>query len=323
MDISEYRRRIQEELDRAAAHATALREMLDQPQPSEDERRRVGASVAQRTQDDLSRSVQIVQDRSADIARRTLALETIGVDFARHPELVDLALALLRDTSEPAPLRWAALTLLRAGTFLGPLFAARRAEFLDTLRGVVDDPDPALRDQALEILAQEKDDYAQRRLVEGLQHPPRALVSPERAIQFLSYDVHAEHYPMLRELARQPPSPLARLESIRVLGSDPNAKDLLMEILTDRRENSETRAASAASLQALAPDEFAELARRVALDEGEDPGLRAVSISALDQDAGSTVPEDPEFVERIKTLGTASSGELQRAATRFVDRRKE
>jgi hypothetical protein len=323
MDISEYRRRIQEELDRAAADAAALREMLDRRQPSEDERRSVRAGVAQRTEDDVSRAVQVVHDRTADLTRRTLALETISVDFARHQELIDLALALVRDTSEPAKLRWAALTELRASTFRGPVFAARRAEFLDTLRGLVDDPDPALRDQALEILAQEKDDYAQRRLLEGLQQPARALVAPERAIQFLGYDVHAEHYPILRELVRQPPNPLARLESIRVLGSDPNAKDLLTEILTNRQEDPEVRTASAASLQALAPEEFAELAKRIVLDENEDAGLRAAGISALDHVAESPATAEPDFVARIQQLRSLTSGELQRAATRFVNRRKE
>ena len=143
MDITEYRRRIQEELDRAAADATALREMLDQRPPSEEEQRRVGASVAQRLENDVSRVVQIVQDRSADVTRRTLALDTISVDFARHQDLIDLVLAAAARYvgTGNAETRGPDRSCVPAVS-ASPVFAARRPDFLDTLRGLVDDPTP-------------------------------------------------------------------------------------------------------------------------------------------------------------------------------------
>ena len=57
-----------------------------------------------------------------------------------------------------------------------------------------DDPDPELRQRVLGILMREKDGYAQKKLLEGLKNPAKALLPPEKALQLLSYDVHAEAY---------------------------------------------------------------------------------------------------------------------------------
>jgi hypothetical protein len=72
--------------------------------------------------------------------------------------------------------RLAALRVLQMSSFRVVVFDPKRPEYLDALRTVIDDRNASLREQALEILAQERDEYAQRRLLEGLEDPSQALV---------------------------------------------------------------------------------------------------------------------------------------------------
>jgi HEAT repeat protein len=282
------------------------------------------SAAGQRSEDEVAESIQILLDQSADPQSRATALEAISLEVAKRHDLIDVVLGLLRDPSEPRLLRWTALNILRASSFRAAMFAPKRPDFLDTLRSIIDDPDLKLREQALEVLAQEKDEYAQRRLLEGLENPASALVPPEKALQFLGYDIHAEHYALLRDLVRKPPNPIAKLEAVRLLASDASSKDLLTEVLLDRGEDPEIRSASAAALQSLAPAEFEELAQQIVLDDNEDDRLRAAAMSALDHfgESGSTTGKS-EFLERIKQLQNITSGELKRAANRFVTRRQE
>src|ERR1051326_2260945 len=77
-------------------------------------------------------------------------------------------LQVLADKTESASARLAALHALQQLSFNVPLFAEIRPAFLEILRTVIDDPDALLREQAVEALAQEKDEYVQRRLLAGL-----------------------------------------------------------------------------------------------------------------------------------------------------------
>ena len=105
------------------------------------------------------------------------------------------SLNVLRNKDEPVKVRLAALQSLQTASFSVVAFESCRGDYIGTLREVAEDPDPEIRQRVLGILAREKDGYAQKKLLEGLQHPDKALVPPEKALQLLSYDVHAETYP--------------------------------------------------------------------------------------------------------------------------------
>jgi hypothetical protein len=160
--------------------------------------------------------------------------------------------------------------------------------------------------------------------MQGLHDQSAALVPAERAVEFLGYDVHAEHFPLLRSLARESASPVVRQNAIRLLGADASSRQLLQDVLTDRNEQTDVRTASAAALQALAPADFARLAAQIVVDQKEDDGLRAASVAALDHfPEADAMAEDPSFLERVRTLQSTGSEELQRAARRFVAKRSK
>jgi hypothetical protein len=153
-----------------------------------------------------------------------------------------------------------------------------------------------------------------------LEHPRLALVPEAKAIQFLGYDIHADHFPLLRRIVERRSRGAARREAIRLLAADPKARPLLIRILGDKEEKTDVRRASAVALQSLAPSAFEELARKIALDDNEDEQLRATSISSL-----TTFSKSPytslhsAFTRRVKQLHAESiSPEMRRATKSYM-----
>ena len=111
-----------------------------------------------------------------------------------------------------------------------------------------------LRQRVLGILAREKDAYAQKKLLEGLRKPEKALLPPEKALQLLSYDVHADAYPVAREIVEHPPNPLAKREALRLLAADAASAPIFEKLVRDKNESVELRQLGAAALHALKPE---------------------------------------------------------------------
>src|SRR5215210_5730298 len=101
-------------------------------------------------------------------ASRANAIAAAPLDEEGRADQVDALLATVGNRDEPVKVRMAALQALRALEFLGPQFAPFRADYTQVLREVATDPDPELRESALEVLAINKDPYAQELLVRGL-----------------------------------------------------------------------------------------------------------------------------------------------------------
>lgn len=300
MDIGEYRRQLYQQLEDTASDAAAAWTL------------------------DLDAAIALIRDPAADSGQRVAAFEASVIELSKRHDLIELAIAVVRDVSSPPPVRRAALAALRTASFRMATFAPMRPAYLDALRAIVDAGDPLLRLEAIEVLAQEKDEYVQRRLMEGLQDQAAALVPPEHAVEFLGYDVHAEHLPLLQTLARQGASAVVRQRAVSLLGADHSSQQLLQDVLTDRNEDVDVRTASAAALKTLAPAAFARIAADIAVNEQEDDSLRAASVTALDHfSEPGTAAEDPSLVDRLRVLQTLGSDELQRAVKHFVDKREK
>lgn len=254
-----------------------------------------------------------VKERVAALAGMT---RSVCDDSARLQAVLDI----LRDTKAPAQVRLAALRTLQAASFSVVKFNACRAEYLGALRSVTADPNKELRQRVLGILSREKDGYAQQQLLDGLREPDKALVPPEKALQLLSYDVHAEAYPVAREIIRKPPNPAARREALRLLAADATSAKVFERILRDKDEAPEIRQLSASALHALAPKALQTHAREILLDISEKPGIQATSLTALtqfgDQD---TVATDHDLNKRVRRLkGRGASAKVKQGARRFL-----
>jgi hypothetical protein len=227
-----------------------------------------------------------------------------------HDELAALVaelLAALLDRKQSVTARMEALQGLAALDFLGPRFDPFRADYKQALRTLATDPSAALRERSLDLLALQKDPWAQDLLVKGLRQPDEAAVSDARAIQFLGYDDHhADVVPLARELVKRSTGP-AREEALRVLGSDPQSEPLFRRLMKDKSEKSSVRQLSASGLQSLNPELFEKEARKVVTDDSDYNEIRATSLSALAHGRPpGAPPPDPKFVQQVESITTRS-----------------
>ncbi|HET6980093.1 MAG TPA: hypothetical protein VFI24_27420 [Pyrinomonadaceae bacterium] len=243
-------------------------------------------------------------------------LQTIDSD-----KNLQASLDVLRDRQQPVKVRLAALQSLQAASFSVIEFEPHREDYLATLREIVDDPDEELRQRVLGILSREKDAYTQQRLLEGLQDPSKALVPPEKALQLLSYDVHAEAYPVAREIVNAPPNPEAKREALRLLSADANSAPVFEKLMRDKEEDRDIRQISAAALQAVKPKRFQEQARELLLDKKEYDDIQATALTALAQFGDEkAVVKDQKLMKRVDELGKGKSAKVKKGAKRFLSR---
>jgi len=254
-----------------------------------------------------------------------------GAPAASVPESARQSLAVLGDPAQSAETRRAALQALQQLSFNVKAFAAVRAEYIAVLRRIVDDPDAGLREGALETLAQEKDEFAQRRLLAGLNREEPPLVDDGKAIQFLAYDIHAEHFPAMRRLAQDAPDPDTRREAVKALSADTDAADLLYRIFDDTREDEGVRQASASALLSVDPARFEQRAKQAVLDAGDADSVRAAALTALTYFANpAALAGDNQFMDGVSNVESAptpaaipnaeSGGDLAKALRLFREK---
>ena len=269
-------------------------------------------------------AVAAIKDRDRSAADRVAAIVDASPGAVGKPSLMKLLLAILADPGEDDAVRLAALSSLQQGSFSVAEFGRYAADFGAALRSAATDDDPALRERALDILALQGDGYAQRLLAEGLQDPAKALVAPRKALEMIGYDVHAEQYGMLRDLAEGSRQKGVRQAALRLLAADSGSADLFARIAADTTDDPGARATAAVALQGMAPSEFAEIARRVVDDDDDHDGVRATFITALAHGPGEV---DPGIGEKVRSIAeapapsgptTASARQLRTSAKSFL-----
>lgn len=253
------------------------------------------------------------------VKERVAALADTPRAVCERDEDLQAMLDVLRDQHEPSEVRLATLQALQAASFSVVAFEACRGDYIATLREVAQDPDPELRQRVLGLLAREKDGFAQKKLLEGLQDPAKALVPPEKALQLLSYDVHADAYSVAREIVRKPPSDAAKREALRLLAADASAAPVFEKILRDKGESTEIRQISAAALHALKPDRLQTYAREILLDTTEPEEIQATSLTALTQFGDdAAMSKDAPLLRRVDQLSSKASTKMKESARRFL-----
>jgi hypothetical protein len=301
MDAEEYRKQYEAELSAASRRRSA----------------RPGPNAATMSTREL---VAAIKDRDSEAATRIALIDEASVAAVEKPSVVQAMIRILRDPAEVDTVRLAALQALQQNTFSRAGFRRYDADYREALRSAATDDDAGLRDQALERLALMRDEYAQRLLVDGLQDPDQALVPPQRALQLLGNDVHAEHYPLLRDLVDTSTQPAVRRSALRLLAADSDATDMFARIAADKSEDPAARATSAIALQSLAPAQFQDVARDVVLDDDDDQKVRATFVNAIAH-RDDTPPD--EVVAKVRSMAApqAPSGALRTAARQFVQQR--
>jgi hypothetical protein len=298
MKASEYRRQFDAQLARSATKKAASAKAVERAESA----------------DDL---LADLTNRRFGAKRRIDAVVRAGARAVTRPRLMRALIELVTDPDENTEVRRAALSAVEAGSFKTVQFRRYAPDYHQALRSVATDEDADLRTEALDILALNKDSHAQQLLVDGLRNPREALVKPVQAVRMLGYDVHAEHYPLLRDMVETSKQPALRRAALRLLAADSGSRALMRRIATDKSEDKSARATAAVALQSLAPGDFAKVARTVILDDFDDNDVRASVISALTH--GPTNP-GRDVTRKVREINAAPRGtrQLNRAAREFT-----
>jgi hypothetical protein len=301
MKASDYRRQFDAELERSATRKAASAKRAERDEPV----------------DDL---LADLTNRRYGATRRVAAVVRAGGSAVRRPRLMNALIGLLADPTDAVAVRRAALSAIEAGSFKTVEFRRYAPDYREALRVAATGDDADLRAEALDVLALNHDSYAQQLLVDGLRDPGEALVPPVQAVRMLGYDVHAEHYPLLRDIVETAKQRPLRRAALRLLAADSGSRALMRTIATDKTEDKGARATAVVALQALAPRDFDRVARTVVLDDAEDDDLRATVISAITH--GPTAP-GRDVERKVRELDAAPGGsrQLNRAARAFMTSR--
>jgi len=252
---------------------------------------------------------------------RVAGLVESPLDACASDENLQAVLDILRNRNEPVEVRLAALQSLQAASFSVNAFESSRGDYTLALRQVAEDPNPELRQRVLGLLAREKDGFAQKKLLAGLKNPEKALVPPEKALQLLSYDVHAETYAAARAIVSNPPNAMARREALRLLAADATSAPMFEKILRDKDERAEIRQIAASALQALKPAKLQAHARELLLDTSEYEDIQATSLTAVTQFGdGAAIAADQELVKCVDRLSESGGSKVKQGARRFLSK---
>jgi hypothetical protein len=281
---------------------------------------RVSASRAlQATSDRGTRElVKIIRDTKAEPADRLDAVREISsFDPLSKPSVIKALLRVLSSPEEPDELRLAALTTLQQCSVQVAEFRPYMADFIAALRIATGSELAELREQAMDILALHSDPYVQQMLVDGLRNPDTAVIEPAKALRMLGYDVHAEHYGLPHEIVDTSRQPQLRRMALRLLAADSGAEDTFARIAADRSDDPVARSTSAVALQALAPQEFDNLAKTVVADEDDHDDVRATMLTALAHNLDDADEPTIEVAQKI-TASKKRSPQLKAAAREYL-----
>lgn len=266
-------------------------------------------------------AMSVATSHKESVKKRVAALAEVPLAVCENDKDLQAMLGVLSNQAEPIEVRLAALQSLQAASFSVVAFESCRSDYIATLRKVAIDPDLELRQRVLGILAREKDGFAQKKLLDGLQNPNKALVPPEKALQLLSYDIHGEAYPVARKIVQKPPNEDARREALRLLAADARSAPIFEKLLRDKSENAEIRQISAAALQALKPEQMQSAAREILLDDSDYDDIKATSLTALTQFGDpEAVTKDEALKKRVTRISEKGGAKVKRSARHFLSK---
>ncbi|WP_130855054.1 tyrosinase family protein [Olivibacter jilunii] len=271
----------------------------------------------------IKKAIEILRNRKNETGIRVSALVKLLEAISLDENLIKYVLSLLTDKREPLDLRKEALRTIETMSFTSPVFPALQPEIIQAFRGLINDYDHEIRRDAIAYLAKSNDEFLQRTLINGLQNHEEAVVSEEMAVHFLGYDIHAGIYPLLQKIVKTSSNDNSRAEALYLLAGDPQAKELLRSVFSDRNELFDVRKNSLLALKQQSPEDFLELAQKAVLDSDESENIRAISFNVLSHYWAVSGKPDEKFLDQVKKDLPSLPKELAAGITSFLENRDE
>ncbi|MEM7427910.1 MAG: hypothetical protein AAF441_17595 [Pseudomonadota bacterium] len=309
--MSKYKSRLLAELKTAQEEARdKLAVALDDSKTARQRLAAFSKAGAISDESNAQKALAIIDDDDAHAGLRAAALEKIASYYGHDEQFLQKLTRIATRNGAPGELRMAALSSLRSNSFSSATLLSQRPAYIAALRALVDDEDDDIRETAIENLALNQDEYVQRRLIEGLENPKSKLTKPELAVKYLSYDLHADHFPILRKLAVKAPNKKTRMEALRNLAADADSADILKSVFADKSEDAELRHLCGVGLQRLDPVNFEKASNKILRARAEHQELKAAILNTKMHQPGADMNK---LAADIKKLGNKAKGTAEKS----------
>lgn len=273
------------------------------------------------------RAAEISLDAREPTAVRARAVPLTGVLADSDSLFLRAAFRAALNDETPLEVRSAFVVLF------GSLFVASqskhlfRGEFIETFRGLAEQPEARLAQPAVSVLAAYGDEATLQGIAEGLRsgRPPAGLAQAQ-AVALLGINDPRPWYPTIRSVFLDPPDRDAMIQAMRLLGGDPESRQELIGVLRDPQQPTDVRKTALGAL--LAGDaNVAEAALPVVSDEGAPANLRVTAILAVEQRRTTRAQQviatraPDEFDRVVERLADRSrSADVRAAARKYLER---
>lgn len=193
-------------------------------------------------------------------------------------------------------------------------FREYNAEYTRLLKTLRTDASSKVRSAAFQRLALSLDQDTRALLQKGLSGDALPLVSEKTAITLLGLDDHASSRAALR-VAAERSEESTRRAALRGLAADTSSAALLERIAANSAESTPVRETAALSLKVASPKRFVKLAKKLALDNGEEDRLRATAVSALAHNAETRqLASSDKFKKELEEVSHRTSSRALKAS---------
>lgn len=318
----EYIKELKAEKKQAEKEETPT-EFYDTTKPTDERLKALNPMTPFKDQDDVTKAINTIKNRDEDPEIRVAAMRKIRNHIGREAELIELMVDMLKDSTENLAVREETYLTLKANTFSSPVLNADKSIFKNALRAVATDDNASLREPALETLAAEKDEYAQRLLIDGLSGEGQAYLPADKAIRYLSYDLHSDYYPVIFDvLQKSEDNSQIQIEATRVLGGYEKARSYIAKKLKDTKSSIQLRKICAATLNANDQEYFIEQAKEIIVNDQDDQEFRSFCLDALAKTPQiSKIRMDEKFNNRVKDIiekEKIPSGKFKERVERYI-----
>ena len=248
-----------------------------------------------------------------DEAKMCEMIATMRLDGDNYETGVRTLLDILGNDSLPTQPRLRALEQISAAAFQPVEFAQFHPEFVDLLRRLALHVDGDIRLAVFDRLTLIGDPEAQKLLRESLQNLRAQLLPVARAVQLLARDDHGSGLPIFRELAVKAAGEV-REQALRALATDTRSASLFEALAARKDEISEIRHIAMANLKNTSASRFAQLARKLVLDDDDDDKLRAAAVSAITHTREVAEKVTPRFASAVESIGSGTKSRALKAS---------
>ena len=321
--MATYKQKMNAEVEKEKIAMKKAAAILLNGKKSKKERLKAAANAGTFLDDDeIEKAVTIFRDQKEDPDVKAAVILALTNYAAKNEWFLDQLIGILKDDDTPAPVKNAAISVLQANTFSSPLLASKKPAYKNALQTVVEKQGAGkLKRKAVEYLALDKDEYIQRKLIDGLENRDQEVVKPEVAIQLLSYDLHSDVYPTLKKIVANPPNLRAKKEALRNLSADPSSASLLQETLNNKKEDKEIRHVCAVGLQRLQPELLQNSLKGILTDKKENKELQVALLNTLNYTPDTQISDnDRHFQSNLESyIKKTSSKKLKNTYKMYIN----